>query len=204
MHPFLDGNGRTARALEALMLQRLGLRDTLFIAMSNYYYEEKTSYLQALNAVRTKDHDLTDFLAFALRGIERQCRALFDEINLQIKRAIFINTAMDLFGRLSSPRKRVVSERQLRILRLLLDRELALPELMITLEPHCALGNPKKALIRDLKYLLEMGAIEGQSRSPEGLVLWANLEWPKEIDDDKFLAVLESFPKSKVLDFLSR
>ena len=26
MHPFLDGNGRTARALEALMLQRTGLR----------------------------------------------------------------------------------------------------------------------------------------------------------------------------------
>ncbi|MBI3680677.1 MAG: Fic family protein, partial [Acidobacteria bacterium] len=37
IHPFLDGNGRTARALEALMLQRAGLRNTLFIAMSNYY-----------------------------------------------------------------------------------------------------------------------------------------------------------------------
>ena len=33
MHPFLDGNGRTARALEALMLQRSGLRDELFIAL---------------------------------------------------------------------------------------------------------------------------------------------------------------------------
>ena len=40
MHPFLDGNGRTARALEALMLGGAGLRDTCFIAMSNYYYEE--------------------------------------------------------------------------------------------------------------------------------------------------------------------
>ena len=38
MHPFVDGNGRTARALEALMLQRAGLRDSSFIAMSNYYY----------------------------------------------------------------------------------------------------------------------------------------------------------------------
>ena len=40
----LGGDGRTARALEALMLQRTGLRDTLFIAMSNYYYEQKTGY----------------------------------------------------------------------------------------------------------------------------------------------------------------
>ena len=52
MHPFLDGNGRSARALEALMLQRTGLRDTLFIAISNYYYEEKAEYLSALAEVR--------------------------------------------------------------------------------------------------------------------------------------------------------
>ena len=64
MHPFLDGNGRTARALEALMLQRTGLRDSLFIAMSNYYYEEKNGYLTALAEVRASDHDLTPFLLF--------------------------------------------------------------------------------------------------------------------------------------------
>ena len=30
------------------MLQRAGLRDALFIALSNYYYEEKSAYLAAL------------------------------------------------------------------------------------------------------------------------------------------------------------
>ena len=59
MHPFLDGNGRTARALEALMLGRAGLRDTCFIAMSNYYYEEKPKYLATLRQVRSEDYDLT-------------------------------------------------------------------------------------------------------------------------------------------------
>lgn len=65
MHPFLDGNGRTARALEALMLQRAGLRDALFIAMSNYYYDEKNSYLGKLAEVRQRSHDLTAFLVLA-------------------------------------------------------------------------------------------------------------------------------------------
>jgi Fic family protein len=37
MHPFADGNGRTARALEALLLQRAGLREACFIPMSNYF-----------------------------------------------------------------------------------------------------------------------------------------------------------------------
>jgi Fic family protein len=67
MHPFLDGNGRTARAVEALMLHRAGLSDTAFIAMSNYYYEEKIQYLQKLGEVRANDCDLTPFLLFGLR-----------------------------------------------------------------------------------------------------------------------------------------
>ena len=80
MHPFLDGNGRTARALEAFMLQKTGLKDSLFIAMSNYYYEEKNEYLKTLAQVRAGDHDLTPFLLFGLKGIALQCRRLFDEI----------------------------------------------------------------------------------------------------------------------------
>lgn len=35
MHPFQDGNGRTARAVEALLLQRPRLKDDPFISMSN-------------------------------------------------------------------------------------------------------------------------------------------------------------------------
>ncbi len=73
MHPFLDGNGRTARALEALVLQRAGLRDTAFIAMSNYYYEEKAAYLDVLAEVRSQNHDLTPFINFGLKGIALQC-----------------------------------------------------------------------------------------------------------------------------------
>ena len=67
IHPFEDGNGRTARALEALLLQRAGLRSSCFIPMSNYYYDEKPAYLAALARVRAQDHDLTTFLKFGLR-----------------------------------------------------------------------------------------------------------------------------------------
>src|SRR5713226_9449265 len=88
MHPFLDGNGRTARALEALLLQRAGLRDTCFIAMSNYYYEEKTSYLAALAQVRARS-DLTPFLEFGLKGVATQSRRLLAEIQHEMKKALF-------------------------------------------------------------------------------------------------------------------
>ena len=57
MHPFHDGNGRTARALEALILQRARLKDDLFVSMSNYYYDEKTTYLETLTEVRANGYD---------------------------------------------------------------------------------------------------------------------------------------------------
>ncbi len=123
VHPFLDGNGRTARAVEALLLQRCGLRETLFIAMSNYYYDEKTSYLSALSAARAGDHDLTPFLQFGLRGIASQCKRLFAEIRFHVSKELFRTFMYDLFGRLKTPRRRVIAERQLKTLLLFLKQE---------------------------------------------------------------------------------
>jgi len=151
MHPFLDGNGRTARALEAYFLQRCGLRDTLFIAMSNYYYEEKTAYLQALAEVRSRSHDLTSFLVYGLRGIEIQCRRLFDQIRVHVSKALFRNLMYDLFNRLKSARKRVIAERQIKILTMLLEDDMTVRELAdATGFLYGALKNPVKALMRDI------------------------------------------------------
>ncbi|MDQ3255222.1 MAG: hypothetical protein M3R15_15200, partial [Acidobacteriota bacterium] len=57
-----------------------GLRDTLFIAMSNYYYDEKDAYLTALSDTRASNHELMPFLKFGLCGIALQCQRLFAEI----------------------------------------------------------------------------------------------------------------------------
>ncbi len=116
MHPFLDGNGRTARALEALLLRRAGLRDTCFVAVSNFYYEEKTGYLARLAAARAGGHDLTPFLEFALGGLAQQVRRVLAQIEQHMRKALFRDVMHDLFGRLKSPRKRVLAERQVALL----------------------------------------------------------------------------------------
>ena len=205
MHPSLDGNGRTARALEALMLGRVGLRDTLFIAMSNYYYEEKAAYLQALADARAGGHDLTPFLLFAFKGIERQCRRLLAEIRLQVQKALYRNTVTDLFGRLKSPRKRVMSGRQVQILNLLLDQgDLTLDDLTKRTAHVYSLKNPYKALIRDLNSLIQVGAISARRlKDPPGFLLSAELDWPTKITATEFFRRLRQLPKGKVHGFLS-
>ncbi|MDQ3119101.1 MAG: Fic family protein [Verrucomicrobiota bacterium] len=205
MHPFLDGNGRSARALEALMLQRTGLRDTLFIAMSNYYYEQKVGYLNALNETRAAGHDLTPFLKFALKGVASQCRRLFAEIKLQVAKALFRNTMTDLFGRLKSPRKRVMSNRHVQLLNLLLDEEeITLTELVLRTGHFYRLKNPTKALIRDLNYLIELKAV-GAQRLPDeaGFLISIRLEWPTQVTETEFFRHVKEMPKAKLHGFLS-
>jgi Fic family protein len=205
MHPFLDGNGRTARALEALMLQRTGLRDTLFIAMSNYYYEQKVGYLNALSATRAAGHNLTPFLKFALKGIESQCRRLLSEIRLQVAKALYRNTVRDLFGRLKSPRRRVMSDRHVQLLNLLLDEEeMKLSELTKRTAHFYRVKNPHKALIRDLNALIELSAIAAK-RLPENpdFLISIRLEWPTQITETEFFRRVKEMPKAKVHGFLS-
>ncbi len=206
MHPFLDGNGRTARAIEALMLRQTGLRDTLFIAMSNYYYENKTAYLNALNDVRAGSHDLTPFLKFGLTGVESQCRRLFVEIRTHLAKALFRNTMADLFGRLRTPRKRVMSERHVKMANVLLDQgQITLAELTDRTRHYYTVKNPYKAMARDLNYLINLGAI-GVEKLPEdrGFLLWANLDWPTKITETEFFRLAKAMPKGKIHGFLSR
>ena len=203
MHPFYDGNGRTARALEALMLQRVGLKDTLFIAMSNYYYEEKTNYLKTLAAVRSASHDLTEFLIFGLKGIEFQCNKLFEDIKKNVLKALFRNTMFDLFQSLKSPRKSVIAERQIRLLKLLLEKEeYELSKIISETFPiYEGKKNPHTALIRDLNYLIHLGAIYAKKVEDTGnYKIYIKLDWPTKITESEFFKSVKSMPKRKTLD----
>lgn len=204
MHPFLDGNGRTARAFEALLLQKTGLRDTLFIAMSNYYYEEKHGYLRALAEVRANGHDLTSFLQFGLKGVELQCRRLFVEIKKHIEKALYRNLMFDLFTRLKTARKRVIAGRQLEILKLLLREEkILIGKLYALMSKHYDnLKNPVKAYVRDLSGLFYLDAI-GISPPPDREI-YINLEWPMTITETEFFRRLEDMPRAKTHPFLGK
>lgn len=204
IHPFLDGNGRTARAVEALMLQRSGLRDALFIAMSNYYYDEKTGYLKSLAAVREVEHDLSAFLRFGLKGIALQCRRLFSEIREHLARAVFRNLMHDLFGRLQTPKKRVIAKRQLRILNELLSHgELPLEELERRLfQEYSNLKSPFTALVRDLHALIHLGAIKALKDSQDEYRISVILDWPSKITERAFFEKLRSLPRAKSTSFL--
>ncbi|MCZ6862802.1 MAG: Fic family protein [Alphaproteobacteria bacterium] len=198
MHPFLDGNGRTARAVQALLLQRAGLRDEIFIAMSNYYYDEKISYLSVLSESAATDHDLTPFLVFGLKGIAAQCQRLLGEIRNQVSKTIFKDVMYDLFTRLESTKKRVIAGRQIEILKILLAVEsMDLTELHKATIQFYKVKNPWKAYIRDLIYLLNLNAIVLQKTEYDKVRVRVRLEWGAEITETAFFERVKKLPRGK-------
>ena len=203
IHPFLEGNGRTARALEALMLQRAGFHNTCFIAMSNYYYEEKIAYLNALNDVRKNNFNLNSFFKFALRGIISQTRRIGVEVQTHAAKAIFRNIMYELFGRLKSKRKRVIGQRQMEILKILLDVNHAeVIELYKLIEmTYEKLKSPFKAYIRDMLSLVNLKAINMHQDSQNKMFLSINLDWPKQINESDFMQKMKILPRPKTFHF---
>ena len=204
LHPFLDGNDRTARALEALMLQRAGLRDTSFIAMSNYYYDEKNAYLRVLNEVWASGYDLTAFLKLGLRGIYLQSQRLLKEIQGHISKALYRDLMHDLFRTTRTPRKRVIAKRQLHILTLLLETDgMTVSKIIERTEGgYRTLKDPRGALIRDLNELFHLKAIGLEQKHGRDLWVFVRLEWPTEITEIQFFEDLKSLPKGKTFSFL--
>ena len=205
-HLFLDGNGRTARAVEALLLQRAGLRETAFIAMSNFYYDEKPSYLASLSDARAKGHDLTPFLQFALRGVALQSQRLAMEIRRHVSIEVFRSFAHDMFTRMLSPRKSLIAKRQLHILEYILQDEkpVDFEDLVKALsDRYKSVQNPRKAIVRDVDHLSHLGAIRVANIKEGKYLITVMLEWPRQMTEGRFFELIKSLPKAKTRSFLS-
>ena len=69
IHPFIDGNGRTARALASLILYLKGFDTKRFFALDDYYDSDRQSYYRALQSVDSKTLDITEWLKYFTYGV---------------------------------------------------------------------------------------------------------------------------------------
>jgi hypothetical protein len=127
------------------------------------------------------------------------------EIRLQVAKALYRNTMTDLFGRLRSPRKRVMSDRHVQLLQLLLDHGSQKgAEFIKQTVGLYQVKNLRKALMRDLSYLAELQAVEiKQSADKLDFIIAINLDWPTQITESEFFKRVKEMPKAKVYGFLS-
>lgn len=75
IHPFLDGNGRTARALANLILYHAGYDIKRFFSLEEYYDTNPADYYEALQSVRTTG-ELTTWLEYFTAGIAEEMQKI--------------------------------------------------------------------------------------------------------------------------------
>ncbi|MFW6109977.1 MAG: Fic family protein [Patescibacteria group bacterium] len=69
IHPFSEGNGRTARILSTLSLCLDGYDIRRFFCLEEYYDQDAARYYQAIRAVLDSDGNYTDWLEYFTTGL---------------------------------------------------------------------------------------------------------------------------------------
>lgn len=80
IHPFTDGNGRTGRLLNVLMLVEAGLLTQPLLYLSRYLIDTREDYYRLLLAV-TAEGRWEQWLLYILRGVEESSRVTLGKIS---------------------------------------------------------------------------------------------------------------------------
>lgn len=144
IHPFVDGNGRTARTLASLILFRRGFDTKRFFALDDYYDSDRPEYYRALQSVNPDTHDLTAWLEYFTRGVMAQIEQVRERIlglSLDVQR-------MKDFGQVA------LTERQMKIV------ETVNKQQKITAGGIAAMcGISRQAALKEAGKLMEMNVL---------------------------------------------
>ncbi|MEO6134051.1 MAG: Fic family protein [Ginsengibacter sp.] len=81
IHPFSDGNGRTARAIFYWYMLKKGYWLTEYLSISKIIKDTKAQYEKAYLYTEIDDHDLSYFITYHVKTMEKSFEALKDYIN---------------------------------------------------------------------------------------------------------------------------
>lgn len=149
VHPFDDGNGRSARALSNLFLMKQDYQFINFLSPSDYFDHHRAEYYRAIQNAETHGSDATFFILYYLKALEEQLR----DVQVEIQKEEKAKNVKDL---LSAKIQARLDKKQIKALQWMLENSGAM-----TTKRYCKLGQCSDETARkDFNRLLEMGLIE--------------------------------------------
>ena len=152
IHPFVDGNGRTARVIATLILYQRGFDTKQFFCLDDYYDSDRSSYYRALQSVNEKTLDLTNWLKYFVEGVKVSAAAVKERVI-----------------RLSSERLRktergqiALTERQMQIMEHIIEKGS-----ITNRDAREMFGISDRAALKEIRKLVDLEVIkpEGKGRS---------------------------------------
>jgi Fic family protein len=165
-HPFVDGNGRTARALFYLVLMKNNYWLFKYISISRYIYQAVAQYGKSFLKVESDDFDLTYFILNQLKFIQQATDDLFDYIDTQQHK---LQNALELLQTYLSHSK--LNSRQVLLLQNALDKS----GKVYTVNQYKLLHNINTVTARnDLVKLAKLGLLAQSKSSREFIFIAPN------------------------------
>jgi Fic family protein len=159
IHPFGDGNGRTARLVELLILLSSGVPSPAAHMLSNHYNQTRNEYYRQLQRSSASGGDIIPFLRYALTGFVDGLRSQIGVIRAQQLNTIWREF---IYERFENSRTEADTRRQLLILDLS-DRFEPVPISDLSkISPRVATAYARRSsrtLVRDVQVLSTMGLL---------------------------------------------
>jgi len=158
IHPFIDGNGRTARVMATLTLYKQGFDLKRFFALDDYYDHDRRSYYAALRRVDQSTLDLTGWLEYFTGGVAVSIKAVRDRVLGLSKDVKFLKERGQI----------ALTERQMRIVEWIMDKGQ-----ITNRDVREIFGISNRAALDEISKLLELGVIKqvGSGRSVHYVLL---------------------------------
>lgn len=148
IHPFIEGNGRTARAMATLTMKSLNYDFKRFFSIEQYFDSDVEQYYQALLSVQQhQDNDLSYWLEYFCYGLAIE----IDKIRSQVEKlSKDIKLKRDLGTQVA------LSERQIILLELLHNQGSMTSQDAQRVLPNVSVDT----ILRDLKDLISKGVVK--------------------------------------------
>ena len=148
LHPFVDGNGRTARSLFYWFMLKEGYWLTEFLSISRNIYKTKAQYEKAFIYTELDGGDLGYFVQYNLNALQKS----FNDLKEYLNRKQIEEDSLFEFRKIPE-----INERQARILKLYNDK----PNSVFTSkELVTSLCVSEKTVRTDLEKLVDLGFLE--------------------------------------------
>lgn len=154
IHPFLDGNGRVARAAATLVLFKDGYDIKRFFALEEHYDREPLAYYEALQSVGAAGGDMTHWLEYFVEGLAIELTRIKEKVkrlstDLKIKKSL-------------GGQQLALSERQIKIIEYIQENGYLQNKAFFELFPMVS----EDTVLRELKDLVKKGIVgkEGMTK----------------------------------------
>jgi len=147
IHPFVDGNGRVARAFALLVLYREGYDVKRFFSIEEYFDKNAEDYYSALQLVVKKNGDLTSWLEFFTKALAVELNKIKERVR---------SLSIDFRWRDRLGRQIALSERQIKLIEFISEKEKLIVRDAREVMPDVS----DDTILRDIKDLMKKGVVK--------------------------------------------